>query len=199
MLYSTLLVAATAFSGFVAAQNATAPNGPCCTVPANIVPDDDKSDWCRANQNTCPEICGGQGQIASGGNECDADTLEFTCKCRNGTEPALAEYEQTVPGQMCRFWFDQCINATGDNLSQQFICTSTRDERCGNKTTKEASTSASITSSRLPTSTSGSESTATSSGGSTSTSTGAAALALARDFGTPVLAGGLIAFFGIAL
>lgn len=79
MLYSTLLVAASAFSSFVVAQNASTPIGACCTVDANRIPDDQKADWCQAEQNTCPEICGGQGQIASGGNDCDNVGLVLTC------------------------------------------------------------------------------------------------------------------------
>jgi hypothetical protein len=78
MLYATLLVASAAFSGFVAAQNSTSDLTlpptiqACCNVDAGQVSDDDKNVWCDASENTCPEICGGQGQIASGGNVCDA-------------------------------------------------------------------------------------------------------------------------------
>lgn len=78
MLYTSLLAATAAFSGLVSAQNGTSnlnlPStiGPCCNVDANGIPTDLKQEWCQASTNTCPEICGGQGQIASGGNECDA-------------------------------------------------------------------------------------------------------------------------------
>lgn len=77
MLYTTLLVATAAFSGFAAAQNqsfdADLPPtiSPCCNVDASKVSDSLRSSWCTASENTCPEICGGQGQIASGGNVCD--------------------------------------------------------------------------------------------------------------------------------
>lgn len=76
MLYTTLLIASAAFSGLAAAQNSTTNNlppsiGPCCSVAANTVADDIKTTWCAASENTCPEICGGQGQIASGGNTCN--------------------------------------------------------------------------------------------------------------------------------
>lgn len=76
MLYTTLLVASAAFSGFAAAQNTSVADLPpsvpaCCSVPASQVPSDEKSSWCTASQNTCPQLCGGQGQIASGGNTCD--------------------------------------------------------------------------------------------------------------------------------
>jgi hypothetical protein len=77
MLYATLLVASAAFSGFAAAQNSssglTLPPAiqPCCNVDTGGIPESDKQTWCDASENTCPEICGGQGQIASGGNVCD--------------------------------------------------------------------------------------------------------------------------------
>jgi hypothetical protein len=77
MLSSTLLLAATAFSSFVAAQNNSNPSAlppgisNCCTVDPNVVPDELKSEWCQAERNTCPEICGGINQLASGGQSCD--------------------------------------------------------------------------------------------------------------------------------
>ena len=75
MLYSSILVAASALAGFASAQNATGNYNtpiPCCSVDTGSVPLDDKQTWCNANQNTCVELCGGQGQIASNGNECDS-------------------------------------------------------------------------------------------------------------------------------
>ncbi|KAF9730596.1 hypothetical protein PMIN06_007669 [Paraphaeosphaeria minitans] len=215
MLYTTLLIASAAFSGFAAAQNGSSSDlpptiEPCCNVPANNIPVPTKSTWCTASQNTCPEICGGQGQIANGGNTCDQDTLEYTCKCRNGTEPAMSDYVQTVPGQMCRYWYAACTNATfaadGEgNATQQFACDQAQQQQCGNLTTKDASTtSASSSGGSRPTSTGSSESSSetssqTSSSASESTSTPGAAVRLAQEFGAPVLAGGMIALFGIAL
>lgn len=137
------------------------------------------------------------------------DTLDFECKCRNGTTPVMANYEQSVPGQMCRFWYGACINATGQDASQQFACDQTRNSMCGNLTTKgeDPNESSSSSSSSRPTSTS-SDSSSNSDASNTAESSGAAqtganapgsAARLARDFGAPVLAGGLIAFFGVAL
>lgn len=122
----------------------------------------------------------------------------------------MADYIQSVPGQMCRFWYDACVNATRNSgsqaLAQQFQCEQSRDALCGNLTTSEDQSTS--TRSSNPTSTgSGSESggstrptSATSSGGAASSSTGqpGAAAHLVRDFGTPVFAG-LLAIFGLAL
>lgn len=67
MLYSTLLLAVTALTGLVAAQNFTQ----CCTLPT-LPPIATRQVWCRAEQNTCPELCGGIGQLAQDGNLCDS-------------------------------------------------------------------------------------------------------------------------------
>lgn len=123
----------------------------------------------------------------------------------------MSEYEQTVPGQMCRFWHDQCINATfasnGEgNEEQQFACDTIKAAECGNKTSKDAETSSTSSRSSRPTATptgsdsgSGADETSSTASASTTSATPGAAIRLAQDFGTPVLAGGLIALFGIAL
>lgn len=114
----------------------------------------------------------------------------------------MSAYEQSVPGQMCRFWYSLCTNATVGNADQQFLCDTTRNERCGNLTTAEgeASSTASGGATSSPTGTGGSSASSTATGTGASQSTGAAAvLDVAREFGTPVLAGGLIALFGFAL
>jgi hypothetical protein len=119
----------------------------------------------------------------------------------------MSVYQQSVPGQMCRFWYDQCIAATNQDLGLQTECVSQRDTKCGNLTTDGTSSSSSSSSS--------SESagpTATSSGGSSGTSpsttaassaaaqsSGAAVLNMARDYSSSIFAGGLLAIFGLAL
>jgi hypothetical protein len=75
MLYSTLIVAASAIAGASAQllSNGTRYDTPipCCTVAAGLVPADRRSDWCEAQKNTCNELCGGVGKVASNGNNCD--------------------------------------------------------------------------------------------------------------------------------
>jgi hypothetical protein len=73
MLYSTIIVAASAFAGFASAQNSTNYDTPipCCDVAASSVSSDDRQIWCRANGNTCVQLCGGQSKLASNGNQCD--------------------------------------------------------------------------------------------------------------------------------
>ncbi|KAF1998086.1 hypothetical protein P154DRAFT_524394 [Amniculicola lignicola CBS 123094] len=110
----------------------------------------------------------------------------------------MSDYQQSVPGQMCRFWFELCINASGTDLGLQEECKSVE---CGNRTTTAAQSSAAASSS--PTASGGgadSSSSATSASATAAQSSGAAAaLAIAREYGTPILAGGLAAVFGLAL
>ncbi|KAF2134249.1 hypothetical protein P153DRAFT_307284 [Dothidotthia symphoricarpi CBS 119687] len=201
MLYSTLVVAASAFAGLASAQNTTYSTPiACCTVAAGSVPTDQKTEWCNANQNTCVDLCGGQGSIASNGNECDATTLDYTCKCSNGTDitDSMAIYQQTVPAQMCFYWYGVCIQATGTNAAQQFQCNEARDNECGNLTIGEdASSSSSASASSTASRTSGAVSSATSAAASAAAS--AAGASTLGQYGLPALAGGLMAIFGLAL
>src|SRR4051812_920476 len=50
----------------------------------------------------------------------------------------MSKYQQTVPGLMCRTWYDQCIAASGSSDATQFQCIQARDNLCGNLTTKDA-------------------------------------------------------------
>lgn len=116
----------------------------------------------------------------------------------------MSNYQQTVPAQMCLFWYDSCIAATGTDAEAQFNCIQTRDARCGNDTVEgtvsdsTSSASPSGTNSPSGTSGSGSEASPTSSDSSAPANSQAAAASFAT-YGTPALAGGLLALFGLAL
>ncbi|KAF2266408.1 hypothetical protein CC78DRAFT_531795 [Lojkania enalia] len=197
MLYSALLVASAALSSFVSAQLELPPSiGPCCDVDPGTVNDTVKQTWCLAQRETCPAICGGYSRANS---SCDAPTLQWTCVCSDGTRPNMSDYQQSVPGLMCRRWFDDCIAASGDNLGEQEAC---KAITCGNRTAVLGSASSSAASTPPATSTGGNDeptNTASGAGQSSSPTGGANALLFARDYGTPLLAGGLAAVFGLAL
>ncbi|KAF1360159.1 hypothetical protein EJ07DRAFT_117042 [Lizonia empirigonia] len=206
MLYSSLIVAVSALAGFAAAQNNTVI--PCCTVSVSSVPESDRQDWCNAQENTCVDLCGGQGDIASNGNTCDATTLDYTCKCSNGTDisSSMSTYQQTVPAQMCYYWFNTCINATiganGEgNAAEQYNCEQARDSKCGNTTIDDSSSgsSSSAASSATPSSSGGASAASSSPTGSGSAAASSGAAVANFAFGTPALAGGLLAIFGLAL
>jgi len=76
MFYSTLLLAATALTGLVSAQNYST-SGPLTVVPSSV----DltlRQAWCRGQQNSCPLICGGQAYP----NNCDP--VSITLRCSSG-------------------------------------------------------------------------------------------------------------------
>jgi hypothetical protein len=129
-------------------------------------------------------------------------TLRYECKCSNGTtlaESVVKNYEQTVPGQVCRFWFGACINATGTNAAQQFQCRQARDTQCGNLTTKASGGASSSAGGPSATRSSGGGASNTGSAGSASSAPAAGGAASVAQYGTPLLAGGLLALFGMAL
>jgi hypothetical protein len=114
----------------------------------------------------------------------------------------MSTYQQTVPGQMCLFWFDSCINATGSDATAQFNCIQARDTRCGNQTIEKSSSnsaSSSASGTSRPTGTSGSGSSSASATGTGAPANSQAAAAIMSTFGAPALAGGLLALFGLAL
>lgn len=112
----------------------------------------------------------------------------------------MSLYQQSVPGQMCRLWFDTCINATGSDLQAQFQCRTDRDTKCGNLTTDGESTSTSSASSASTASQTGGGNAASATiASSSSTAAAATVLAMAREYGTPLFAGGMAALFGLAL
>jgi hypothetical protein len=129
-------------------------------------------------------------------------TLNYTCECKNGTKPAMDLYEQSVPGQMCRFWYDTCINETGTDLAAQFQCKSDFDDKCGKLTSDgEEVSSTTSTSASATASETGANSASATDASMTAASTGGAAtaMAIAREYGTPLFAGGMVALFGFAI
>lgn len=202
MRYSSIVVAASAFASFAAAQNESTPI-PCCTLPANQIPEDDRNTYCNANQNTCVELCGGSGDLASNGNPCDTTTLENSCTCANGTDitSTLERYQQSVAGLVCQInWYNACVSAAGNSAQQLRTC-KTAQESCGNLTVGADSGSSdsgdSSTASGSPTAASSGSPTGAS--GSATSSTAPAAANNVAAYSMPILAGGLMAVFGFAL
>jgi hypothetical protein len=133
---------------------------------------------------------------------CLQSTLQFGCKCNNGTDvtSVMTNYEQTVPALMCRSWFAACNVAAGDNRQQKADCETAMKANCGTLTTKANPPGASSSVSGSASRTSGAAASATSAGASgASAAASQAAAASLGQYATPVLAGGLLAIFGMAL
>ncbi|KAL2866766.1 uncharacterized protein BJX67DRAFT_127281 [Aspergillus lucknowensis] len=99
MIYTTLILTLVAP---ILAANYTFPPG----FNLGLVDDQKKASWCLGQRNACPEICGGSARD----NRCDAQTLDFTCTCSNGTDADVALYEDTIPFYVCQENYGQCIN-----------------------------------------------------------------------------------------
>jgi len=100
VLFSSMLV------GFVAAQ--TSQN---LTIP-NSVDSGQRNQWCLAQNQACPYLCGGQSFVKD--NKCfGADIANYSCVCTNGTSPPdTAKYINTVPNNICYANFVQCRKDT---------------------------------------------------------------------------------------
>lgn len=96
-LLFTLLVA-----GFAAAQNST--------LDPSQVDLTTKNQWCNAQKDSCPLLCGGRQYTLT--NNCDGSSLSYNCTCANGTAPlGIAQYSQTLPSLECERAFQQCNTA----------------------------------------------------------------------------------------
>jgi hypothetical protein len=120
----------------------------------------------------------------------------------------MPAYQQTVPGLMCRAWFINCIQASGEDAAKQFGCTEARDNECGNLTLQDATNAGNGINPSGSSSASGGPSATSSGASSTGSETAAAAessappasgAATVAMIGSSALVGGLLAVFGLAL
>jgi len=197
MIYSTLLVALSAFASVASAQsNFTS----CCNVDPNSVDLPTRQSWCRAQMNTCPEVCT-NGQTSN--NTCDANALTYSCTCQTGNTPNISSYMQTLPSLECDEWKTQCTAAHPNDLAGQTFCQSfTCGMKNGSALAAAASSAASASSGSGAASTGSATSggaSSTSSSAATTSSAAAAALRVAKTYGTGAVAAGLFALFGLAL
>ncbi|KAL4933624.1 uncharacterized protein BDV17DRAFT_63295 [Aspergillus undulatus] len=149
MVYSALLLSLGLAAPIVAQSNYTFPAG----FDINQVELTTRSSWCRGQLNNCPKICGGSTKV----NRCEADTLDFTCTCSNGTDADVSLYADTVPFYVCQEEYKQCIDQSSTQDGDQ-ICTDGLDQ-CGSLNASAPTTTSSTSSSSEPTSTETSAST----------------------------------------
>jgi hypothetical protein len=75
--------------------------------------------WCGNQRAQCPLIClqqPGVTSLTTLDNECDPDTLIYSCVCDNGVAPNITQYSQTLPFYICQAWGTQCVTGcNGDN------------------------------------------------------------------------------------
>jgi len=161
----------------------------CCDVAPGGVGTNLRAQWCLSQRQTCPQLC--PNGIASV-NDCDPNLLTYTCTCASGPAPNVSDYQQTLPSLECDEWKKECI-AASTNLATNNFCLSFV---CGNKTADAGMTST------TPSSTAGASNgpaTATSTPEPTAAHSAAMALRAGRDYGTGLLALGLVSLFALFL
>ncbi|OJJ63131.1 hypothetical protein ASPSYDRAFT_28737 [Aspergillus sydowii CBS 593.65] len=144
------LIAFASVAGVAHSQNVTS------TVDPQDIDSLTKQHWCLTQTESCLIICdqvtGVTGETPNS-NECDDDTLKYSCVCSNGQSPNASEYTETIPFFLCTEQNTQCVNdCTQNNSSCQDKCRSSNP--CGAQNprppNKTATTAASTTSTLPP-------------------------------------------------
>ncbi|KAF1996716.1 hypothetical protein P154DRAFT_537785 [Amniculicola lignicola CBS 123094] len=171
--------------------------------------------WCLNQESQCPLIClqqPGVTTMTTIENECDPETLTYTCVCSNNVAPNITMYTQTIPYYICSEWGNQCVAGCGGANDCEDKCRS--EHPCGAQTPNPPnSTILSMISASVKAATSTKTSgptgiDASGFGGPAATTTGAskgntgsapAMMDLGQSYGLAVLFAGVFAGFAILL
>lgn len=100
----------------LSAGQATPQNNYPYRIDPNSVSVTDRRAWCDNQRAQCPLICLQQPGITTMttvDNECNADTLIYSCVCENNIAPNITQYSQTLPFYICQAWGTQCVANCG--------------------------------------------------------------------------------------
>ncbi|KAF2118416.1 hypothetical protein BDV96DRAFT_488613 [Lophiotrema nucula] len=207
---SIAALALLAFTGLSFAQGQQQQSYPY-TIDPSSVPDSLRQTWCDNQKSQCPLICLQQPDVTTLTtitNDCDPDTLVYSCVCENNVAPNITQYTQTIPYYVCTEWGNQCVTNCGMNNNE---CANNcrADHPCGAQAPNKPNTTASSTTSTASatgSATGGSESIpVTGLLGATATSSpnnkGAASamLNLGQSYGMAVVFAGVFAGFALIL
>ncbi|KAH4221543.1 hypothetical protein HBI56_127390 [Parastagonospora nodorum] len=112
---SAITFSIAALASLAAAQDTPQLNYPY-TIDPDSVSSSDRDAWCLNQKSQCPLICLQQPGVTSmttNENECDADTLQYSCVCENNVAPNVTEYSQTLPFYICQQWGNNCVKNCG--------------------------------------------------------------------------------------
>ncbi|KAK6344186.1 hypothetical protein TWF696_007828 [Orbilia brochopaga] len=88
----------------------------------NVNPDDidqgTKNTWCSDQVAACVNLCNDQSGVDPSKNECDTDTLQFSCICSDNTTPNATQYSQTIPYFLCTYQVQNCVDNCGSSYPQ---------------------------------------------------------------------------------
>ncbi|KAF2757219.1 hypothetical protein EJ05DRAFT_511943 [Pseudovirgaria hyperparasitica] len=199
MVSSLVLLLTTALAGMVSAQASSN-----ITINPNSVNETLKTNWCTAEKNTCRSLCGGPGETAS--NDCMTSNLNYTCSCTNGTDPDVSQYSESLPAYICREYVIQCVAAVSDGDRDAIYQCRQVEGTCGQLNASDPADGGSNPqasgSDSTPSATASSGDNAPSAsntGAPASATSGGAAAALGASYGTPAIAAGMLALFGLVL
>ena len=130
-----------ALTSLAAAQTTPQQNYPYRIDPKDVSPSD-RNTWCLNQKAQCPLICLQQPGVTSMttvDNECDPDTLVYSCICENNVAPNVTQYSQTIPFYVCQEWGNQCVKNCNGASGCQDSCR--KDHPCGAQSPYKGNTS----------------------------------------------------------
>jgi len=124
-------------------------------IDPNSVAISDRNQWCVNQKAQCPLICLQQPGVTSNEpleNECDPETLGYSCICENNITPNLTAWSQTIPYYKCTTWGNQCVDGCNGVQTCQSDCRQKhpcgpQDVFKGNGTVPQSSTTSALPSS----------------------------------------------------
>ncbi|KAK6511652.1 hypothetical protein TWF481_000561 [Arthrobotrys musiformis] len=97
------------------------------TIIPSSVDVNTRNGWCRSEKDTCTTLCSKNWST----NDCDQNTLEYSCVCADGSKPDLLAYRNTLPFFVCQEYIAQCVAGNATEPTLQNICRNTNT--CGNQ------------------------------------------------------------------
>ncbi|KAL1975189.1 hypothetical protein VTN31DRAFT_3581 [Thermomyces dupontii] len=187
-MFKKLLLASSLLAGLATSQ----------TIDPEDIEISTRDQWCLSQTESCPLIClqlpGAS--IETQQNECDPDTLHFSCVCSNGVRPNASEFTETIPYFLCTERNNRCVEncAQGDSLCQ---ASCREDNPCGAQNPRKGNGTKAATPTTATSTATGEDVVYTGFGkGSASDDTDAgvrgAVLEIGRVYGTVALVAGLI-------
>ncbi|KAF1840385.1 uncharacterized protein K460DRAFT_371579 [Cucurbitaria berberidis CBS 394.84] len=199
---SAFALGVAAFAGLCAAQNQTQSEYPYRIDP-NSVTNTNRQYWCDQNKAQCPLICLQQPDVTSmttTENDCDPNTLTYSCVCEKDITPNITQYSQTLPFFICQEWGNQCVAGCNGVNTCESDCRSKHPCGAQKPFLGNASLSSTMSSTQSPTGSSSSKIPITGFGGATGTNTaGAVPAAFVPGVGLSIAAVFGSAFLGFAI
>lgn len=156
------------------------------------VPESTREYWCQQQESQCPLICLQQPGVKTQNtvaNDCEWETLEYSCICDDNSAPNITKYTQTMPYFKCTEWGNQCEKNCGQDSKCANDCRA--NHPCGAQDPAKPNSTASASSSASPTPTKSESSDASATGrlgeSNNNNSPGSGAMAVGASYGTMVL------------